>query len=443
MAFMNGEFRLAEGGNHPANGGKAARVSSGVARRNSPGLPQVDSESSEVRRLVLHLALLPRGKSRARSRRRMPRGRRLLSLLRWGAALLLLGGRLVGRGAAASHSLRYMGTVLPEATHGLPQFSLVGYVDDVVISRYDSTTRREWPQARWVKESMDAHFWDTKTQISKGDEQECEMALEMFQNHYNRSESFSCLQWTYGCELSDDGHKNGFDRLAYEGREVMYLNLETLTWVATSRAIPDVIRKWWNADKAYIESQKVYLEGECIELLQRYLGYGKELLLKKEPPVVKVLRRSDSGDQETLVCRVYGFYPKEIEATWRKDGEVWMEDTFHAGILLNSDGTYYTWLSVQIDPKDVGLYQCHVDHSGLDEPLAVAWEETDGTGLNTGLIILIVGAAALVLVMVVVGIILCLKRGRKHNVAYQIASVFDRTKSPLKVRKDPRELEVS
>ena len=77
----------------------------------------------------------------------------------------------------------------------------------------------------------------------------------------------------------------------------MYLNLETLTWVATSRAIPDVIRKWWNADKAYIESQKVYLEGECIELLQRYLGYGKELLLKKG-------EESEEGDihQRFLYC---------------------------------------------------------------------------------------------------------------------------------------------
>ncbi|ETE56062.1 hypothetical protein L345_18228, partial [Ophiophagus hannah] len=78
---------------------------------------------------------------------------------------------------------------------------------------------------------------------------------------------------------------------------------------------------------------------------------------------------------EVLVCRVYGFYPKEMDATWRKDGEVWEQDTFWGGVLPNSDGTYHAWLSIEVDPKERDRYRCYVDHDGLPEPLILAWVE--------------------------------------------------------------------
>ncbi|XP_044288566.1 class I histocompatibility antigen, F10 alpha chain-like [Varanus komodoensis] len=98
---------------------------------------------------------------------------------------------------------------------------------------------------------------------------------------------------------------------------------------------------------------------------------------------------------ETLVCQAHGFYPKEIDATWRKDGEVWLQDTFRGTVAPNSDGTYYTWLGIRISPQDRGRFWCHVEHDGLLEPLDVAWEQpsASNTGLITGCI---TGAALLV-----------------------------------------------
>uniref|UniRef100_A0A8C6VHR7 Ig-like domain-containing protein n=1 Tax=Naja naja TaxID=35670 RepID=A0A8C6VHR7_NAJNA len=89
----------------------------------------------------------------------------------------------------------------------------------------------------------------------------------------------------------------------------------------------------------------------------------------KKPPLVKVSRRIQYNGMETLVCRVYGFYPKEMDATWRKDGEVWEQDTFRGGVLPNSDRTYHAWLSIEVDPKERDLYRCYVVHAGVPEPL--------------------------------------------------------------------------
>uniref|UniRef100_L7N009 Ig-like domain-containing protein n=1 Tax=Anolis carolinensis TaxID=28377 RepID=L7N009_ANOCA len=94
-----------------------------------------------------------------------------------------------------------------------------------------------------------------------------------------------------------------------------------------------------------------------------------------DKPEVKVTRKEDYDGMETLICRVGGFYPKEIDITWTKDGEVWMQDVFHGLVSPNSDGTYYTWRSVTVDPKESERYKCHVEHDGLPNPVDVAWEE--------------------------------------------------------------------
>lgn len=81
---------------------------------------------------------------------------------------------------------------------------------------------------------------------------------------------------------------------------------------------------------------------------------------------------------ETLVCQAFGFYPKEINATWRRDGVIWEEETFWKSIAPNSDGTYHAWLSIRINPKERSRYRCHVEHASLAKPLVVGCEEKTG-----------------------------------------------------------------
>uniref|UniRef100_A0A8C6XDN2 Ig-like domain-containing protein n=1 Tax=Naja naja TaxID=35670 RepID=A0A8C6XDN2_NAJNA len=104
----------------------------------------------------------------------------------------------------------------------------------------------------------------------------------------------------------------------------------------------------------------------------RWLIMGR-LLLTPMPPVVTVTRRVEAEDgKETHICRVHGFYPRAVNASWTRDGEVWLQDTIHGSVAPNADGTYHYWLSIQIDPEERGHYRCHMEHDGLQESLDMA-----------------------------------------------------------------------
>uniref|UniRef100_A0A8C6VD34 Ig-like domain-containing protein n=1 Tax=Naja naja TaxID=35670 RepID=A0A8C6VD34_NAJNA len=81
-------------------------------------------------------------------------------------------------------------------------------------------------------------------------------------------------------------------------------------------------------------------------------------------PIVTVTSKAEIIQTETHICRVDGFFPKDINATWRKDGEIWLQDTLYGLVVPNSDGTYHFW----INPGERNHFQCHVEHDSLKSP---------------------------------------------------------------------------
>ncbi|XP_053235921.1 H-2 class I histocompatibility antigen, Q9 alpha chain-like [Podarcis raffonei] len=361
-------------------------------------------------------------------------------LLRWpplilGAAahLLLL---LLDCAGSTSHSLRYFITAVSEPGQGLPQFIDVGYVDDQPFVQYDSDTKEMLPRVPWIRkvEKKDPQYWHRETQILQGAELVFRENLEIARNRYNQSGGIHTFQHMYGCELSSDGRKGGHLQYSYDGRDFIAFDKETLTWTAADTGAQASKRKW-DPDLALNQYNKHYLEEECIEWLQRYLEYGKETLLRTEAPVVKVTRKADYDGLETLVCQVHGFYPKEIDANWVKDGEVWQEGTLRGLVAPNSDGTYYLLLSVQINPEERERFRCCVEHDSLEKPLDVAWEKEP---VNLGLIVAaILGVMAAILL--VSGIIyFIIRRKRNEKLAYKAASTSDQgSDSSTKVSYQP------
>ncbi|KAM3844408.1 putative HLA class I histocompatibility antigen, alpha chain H isoform 3-T3 [Vipera latastei] len=299
-----------------------------------------------------------------------------LSLLLWVAVALresCLG--------ASSHSLKYFYTSISEPSQGLPQFVIVGYVDGQVFVHYDSNSRRVEPRGSWMEKvgKEDPQYWDRNTQRARGTEETFKENLEIARLRYNQSEGLHTLQLMYGCELQADGSKGGFHQYGYDGRTFITFDKETLTWVAPVPQAQITQRKW-DAIPGYNQGRKFYLEEECIEWLEKYLSYGYETLLRTEPPEVTMSSQTEVEDgMETHVCRLDGFYPREIDASWRRDGEEWLQDTFRGSVAPNADGTYHYWLSIRIDPKERGRYRCHVEHDGLQEPLDVALEGSKQT----------------------------------------------------------------
>ncbi|XP_070593214.1 major histocompatibility complex class I-related gene protein-like isoform X2 [Erythrolamprus reginae] len=322
--------------------------------------------------------------------------------LQWGSCL-----------GASSHSMKYFYTSISEPSQGLPHFASVGYVDDQLFIHYDSHSRKMKPRVSWMEEvgKEDPQYWEAETQRARGNEDWFRENLEILRSRYNQSEGRHTLQVMYGCELRRDGGKGGFWQYGYDGRTYITFDKETLAWVAPDPLAQITQREW---DGLTVRNQyfKAYLEEICIEWLEKHLSYGNETLLRTEPPVVTMSSRTEVEDgMETHVCRVHGFYPREIDASWMRDGDVWLQDTFHGFLTPNADGTYYYWISLQIDPKERGRYRCHVEHDGLQDPLDLELKEPTDSKSNLGLIIGFV-VAALVVVGVIVGIVVFIRRNQ-------------------------------
>ncbi|XP_062978973.1 major histocompatibility complex class I-related gene protein-like isoform X2 [Elgaria multicarinata webbii] len=199
--------------------------------------------------------------------------------------------------------------------------------------------------------------------------------------------TWQCLEV---CEFSEDGGAKVYHRDAYDGRE------QDSPHHLTRR----------------IHRKMYFLDLGCMAWLEAMMRLGKEPLNRTVSPQVKVVRKASS-----MFCRIYGFYPKEINATWLKDDEDWEEETLRGDVLPNSDGTHYTWISIKINPKFRGRYKCCVEHAGLKEPLVV--EEsglaTASTPIWRGVLGGILGTLAFVLL--VAGIIVYVRKNRGSNVS--------------------------
>ncbi|XP_054831250.1 class I histocompatibility antigen, F10 alpha chain-like [Eublepharis macularius] len=338
--------------------------------------------------------------------------RRLLFLV-GGLALLQVGGS----GSSSSHSLRYFYTSVRDPGQALPQYYFVGYVDDQPFVFYDAA-RRALPKVPWMEKAgkEDPQYWERNTQNVRNAESQFRVYLDTLRERYNQNSStgLHTWQWMYGCEVGPDGRPRGGKwQYAYDGEDFIAFDKETLTWTAADRKA-EITKQKWDPLLATSQRCKFYLEEECVEWLGRYLGYGNETLRRRERPTVKVARKEGYDGQETLICQAHGFYPKEIDIAWTKDGEDQWQDTFHGGVAPNSDGTYYTWLSIEVDPKDRGRYRCKVGHSSLPEDLDLAWEEpVSYTGLILGLLVPIM--VAFTLLMAVVFVIYFLKRRHQRR----------------------------
>ncbi|XP_015262568.1 PREDICTED: major histocompatibility complex class I-related gene protein-like [Gekko japonicus] len=327
-----------------------------------------------------------------------------------GVALLLMA---VGCSGSSSSHFRNFYLAVSEPGPGLPQFIAVGYVNDQPIDRYDSHTRRNVPVAPWMEEvrNEDPQYWERNTQILQDWESVFRGRLVRLREHFNQQNStgLHTLQRMEGCEVGPDGQlRGGHYQYAYDGEDFLALDLETVTWTARVPQAQETMRQL-ERETQWAPQTKYYLEGECVEWLRRYLGYGKETLLRTEAPVTRVARKKGYDGQETLFCQLYGFYPKDIEVTWMKDGEDRKSETMTGGVVPNSDGTYHTWLSIEVDPKEKGRYRCRVEHDSLLEPLDLAWEEPASN------LLLIVGVLIGVLSALLLGAGVAFYRRQHHR----------------------------
>ncbi|XP_066451431.1 class I histocompatibility antigen, F10 alpha chain-like isoform X4 [Eleutherodactylus coqui] len=270
-----------------------------------------------------------------------------------------------------SHSLRYYMTGVSAPGSGIPEFSIVGYVDDQEITNYNSVSRRMLPRAEWMKKEG-PEYWEAETQRSKGSEAASRHNVRTAMERFNHTGGFHTIQRMIGCELDDDGSIRGYEQYRYDGGEFMALDTQTWTYTATMSQALITTQRWNSPEVREGERVRNYLENECIYWLKKHLENGREELERRVQPTVKVSVQHKDGTL-MLHCHVFGFHSRHVVLKWMKNGVDYVPTYETTHVLPNPDGTYQIRVSADVMPGEDDSYSCYVDHSSLGAPLNIVW----------------------------------------------------------------------
>lgn len=85
-------------------------------------------------------------------------------------------------------------------------------------------------------------------------------------------------------------------------------------------------------------------------------------MIEQGPPKLKVISKSYLVNKTTLTCRAFNLYSPVATLTWLQDGKPTQQHTFGPGTVLPSgDGTYQTWLSIQVLPGQEPHFACYLN----------------------------------------------------------------------------------
>ncbi|XP_064360511.1 class I histocompatibility antigen, F10 alpha chain-like [Dromaius novaehollandiae] len=248
---------------------------------------------------------------------------------------------------------------MTDPSPGLPAFVSVGYVDGELIDGYDSETQRAVPGAAWMEQEGQDH-WDRQTQNAYGNHWSYRVELDTLQERYNQSGGYHTVQCTYGCDLLEDGGIWGFLRDAYDGKDFIAFDKDTLTFV-TAYAAALITKRDWEAENEP-ERLKHYLEKSCIEWQRRYMEYGRAALERRGGPAGAACSDATHPDPDFIAA-------KGQAAVAAQPTELARERELGAGKRVRGA------------PEDAGVEWSNEEDDVEEEPLE--WEELEK---NTALV---------------------------------------------------------
>ncbi|XP_072885700.1 major histocompatibility complex class I-related gene protein-like [Hemitrygon akajei] len=304
---------------------------------------------------------------------------------------------------AMSHSLIYYYT-LNHGNADLPEYSVVGVLDDCEIQYYDETMEMTVPRQRWMASAFDKSYWAKDTMAVHSIHGIInEQATEWLQQH-NTTTGYHYLQGQFGCQLNENSPNIGILKLAYDGRYILSFDKDKLEWIVQDPVFQPFKKKW---DKNVKMNQyfKSLLEKDCVQLCKDYYAVGKAYLTRKVVPEVFLDAHKDNS--WFLRCSVFGFYPTAIRVSWFQNGQH-VSETKSTGVLPNEDGSYQLRSNLGFDPSDGKEYSCHINHSSMPDGKTVIWEGSGKEDRHIGLI----GVCVLMLLSAVLAGIYCWTKKR-------------------------------
>ncbi|XP_072287323.1 class I histocompatibility antigen, F10 alpha chain-like [Pyxicephalus adspersus] len=326
---------------------------------------------------------------------------------------------------ADSHTLRYYSTWVTETSSGLPEFSVVAYVDDKEIHQYNSDTGKIHSIAPWMKKEGN-EYWKERLWSAHYFQPVFRSTVRVVMKRFNQTGGFHSGQWMCGCELRDDGSIVGYSQMGYDGRDVVFLDRERGIYIPIVHELQLTTQEWNSPEVGWGKAMKHYLENICGEVIKKFVQHGREDLERRVRPEVKVWGRLRSDKVTRLHCLVYGFHPRAVDVKWMRNGVDHIPSDEMTPILPHPDGTYQIRVSVEVPKGEEDTFSCHVEHSSLgDENISVKWDPDNG--LSVAVIAVIVCIVVILIVALGFGIVLfkiftrmrlhC-DKGRLDNKAY-------------------------
>uniref|UniRef100_G1PHG2 Homeostatic iron regulator n=1 Tax=Myotis lucifugus TaxID=59463 RepID=G1PHG2_MYOLU len=282
-----------------------------------------------------------------------------------------------------SHSLRYLLMGATEPDLGLPLFQAAGFVDEQLFVFYDHESRRAEPRAPWVRAA--GPLWLQLSQSLKGWDHMFTLDFWTIMDNRNHSSAGPhTLQVPVGCSVgAGQTSTSGFWKYGYDGEEPPGGSAPRRPWSPGALGHQDGVGRERESGRG---QNRAYLERLCPEQLGRLLELGTGVLDRQVPPSVRVTRRVAS-EATTLRCQALSFYPPDVTMTWLKDRQpLDAKDAEPRDLLPNGDGTYQAQVALAVPPGEERRYACQVQHPGLEQPLAAAWEPSMSGALVFGII---------------------------------------------------------
>ncbi|KAK1153369.1 major histocompatibility complex class I-related gene protein-like [Acipenser oxyrinchus oxyrinchus] len=181
--------------------------------------------------------------------------------------------------AAGTHSLHFVQIETSEGT-GFPEYMYVGMLDDVQISYYDSTMEKPVLPTHWSNKTKSEEFLKIHTDYIIYGREVRKWSLRNIVQHFNHTGVIHTYQNMGGCELDDDGTRRSYSSHAYDGKDFISVDVETLTWIA---AVPQAVfyKHKREADPALQQIIFKFYRQDCFQSLEWYLQYGMETLQRK------------------------------------------------------------------------------------------------------------------------------------------------------------------
>jgi hypothetical protein len=79
------------------------------------------------------------------------------------------------------------------------------------------------------------------------------------------------------------------------------------------------------------------------------------------------------GQPNTLICFVDNIFPPVINITWLRNSKSVADGVYETSFFVNRDYSFHKLSYLTFIPSDDDIYDCKVEHWGLEEPVLKHW----------------------------------------------------------------------